>query len=235
MSSRIRRGLKRGSAWVHVAIVMDGNGRWASARGLDRLAGHRAGELALFDVLTTALDLKISHLTVFAFSTENWTRLPSEISGIFELIRMSTNRRRQMMISENINSGWLGNFSGCIPAAVIEALDETSRATSQNSALNFTICIDYGGRADMTDAARRICWDVLRGDLTPADVTEATYEKYLAGNMPKVNLLIRTSGEQRLSNFLLWQSADAKIVFCPKFWPDFKGKDLVRIMESYLT
>jgi undecaprenyl diphosphate synthase len=206
---------------AHVAIIMDGNGRWAKARGLPRLAGHRAGVEALRQAVRTASELGISWLTVYAFSSENWSRPQSEVSDLLGLLKIFIRRDLADLHRSGVRVRVIGEREGLEPD--IRALvDEAETLTAGNCALNLVIAFSYGGRDEIVRAARRIAADVEKGRLSAAAITQETFAEALdTSGIPDPDLLIRTSGEMRLSNFLLWQAAYSELVFLPCFWPDF--------------
>ncbi len=216
----------------HVAIVMDGNGRWANARGLTRVEGHRAGEAALMDVIEGAIKAGVKYLTVFAFSTENWKRSPDEVKFLMNYNREVLRRRRDQLNGWNVKIRWAGRRPKLWPS-VIDELLTAEKLTSKNTGLVFTMCVNYGSRIEMLDAINQIVDDSNAGKLK-GKVTEKTFQKYLlTKNLPDVDLFIRSSGEQRISNFLLWQSAYAEFVFLDVLWPDFNREHLWSAIEAY--
>ncbi|TQM61271.1 undecaprenyl pyrophosphate synthetase [Klugiella xanthotipulae] len=217
----------------HVAIVMDGNGRWANKRGLTRIEGHRAGEAALLDVVAGALQMGVKHLSVYAFSTENWRRSPDEVRFLMGFNREVLRRRRDQLNAWGVRVRWSGRQPR-LWGSVISELREAEELTRNNSTLTLTMCVNYGGRMEISDAVRRIADDVAAGRLRPAGISEKTIGKYLyLPEMPDVDLFVRSSGEQRTSNFLLWQSAYAEMVFLDTLWPDFSRTDLWRAIDQY--
>lgn len=216
----------------HVAIVMDGNGRWANARGLTRVEGHRAGEAALMDVIEGAIAAGVRHLTVFAFSTENWKRSPDEVKFLMNYNREVLRRRRDQLNGWNVRIRWAGRRPKLWPTVVDELLT-AEKLTAKNNGLVFTMCVNYGSRIELIDAVNQIVADSNSG-LLKGKISEKTFQKYLlTKNLPDVDLFIRSSGEKRISNFLLWQSAYAEFVFMDVLWPDFNRKHLLEAMEQY--
>lgn len=218
----------------HVAIVMDGNGRWANQQGLTRIEGHKAGESALLDVVAGAIQAGVKHLSVYAFSTENWKRSPEEVRFLMGFNRDVLHRRRDQLNEWDVRIRWAGRKPKLWPS-VIEELQFAEQLTKKNKTLTLTMCVNYGGRTEIADAAKKIAEDVASGKIAPSKVTE----KFLAKNlyipdMPDVDLFIRSSGEQRTSNFLLWQSAYAEMVFLNQLWPAFTRKDLWQAIEQYV-
>ena len=223
-----------GSVPRHVAIVMDGNGRWANGRGLTRVEGHRAGEAALLDVVAGAIQAGVTHLSVYAFSTENWKRSPDEVRFLMGFNRDVLHRRRDQLNEWGVRVRWAGRRPRLWPS-VIEELLFAEKLTRKNSTLTLTMCVNYGGRTEIADAARSLAEAVASGKVTPSRVTEKTLAKFLyQPDMPDVDLFVRSSGEQRTSNFLLWQSAYAEMVFLDTLWPDFRRTDLWRAIGSYV-
>jgi undecaprenyl diphosphate synthase len=216
----------------HVAIVMDGNGRWANARGLTRVEGHRAGEAALMDVIEGAIQAGVKYLTVFAFSTENWKRSPDEVKFLMNYNREVLRRRRDELDGWNVRIKWAGRRPKLWPT-VIDELLIAEKQTARNKGLTFTMCVNYGSRIEIVDAINQIVEDSKSGKLSGA-LTEKKMQNYLlTKDLPDVDLFIRSSGETRVSNFLLWQSAYAEFVFLDVLWPDFSRKDLWTAIQQY--
>lgn len=221
-----------GQVPVHVAIVMDGNGRWANARGLTRVEGHRAGEAALMDVIEGAIEAGVKYLTVFAFSTENWKRSPEEVKFLMNYNREVLRRRRDELDGWNVRIRWAGRRPKLWPT-VIDELHTAEKLTSKNNGLTFTMAVNYGSRIEIVDAINQMLEDSKSGKIK-GSVTEKTVQKYLlTKDLPDVDLFIRSSGEQRISNFLLWQSAYAEFVFLDVLWPDFSRKHLFEAIQQY--
>jgi undecaprenyl diphosphate synthase len=217
----------------HVAIVMDGNGRWANARHLPRTAGHEAGEVALNDVVAGAVELGISHVSAYAFSTENWKRSPEEVRFLMGFNRETIRRRRDLWDSWGVRIRWAGRQPR-LWGSVVKELQVAERQTAGNDGLTLTLCVNYGGRLEITDAVRSLAAEVAAGRLDPSRITEKTIAKHLYDpDMPDVDLFLRSSGEQRTSNFLPWQSAYAEMVFVPELWPDVDRLVLWRAVEEY--
>lgn len=218
---------------AHVAIVMDGNGRWANRRGLTRTAGHEAGEAALFDVVAGAIEVGVRHLSVFAFSTENWKRSPDEVRFLMGFNRQVLRRRRDDMNAWGVRMRWSGRRPR-LWASVIRELEDAEALTRHNDVLTLNMCINYGGRAEIVDATRAIAREVAAGRLSPDHLDERTIQRHLdEPDLPDVDLFMRTSGEQRISNFMLWQAAYAEMVFIDELWPDVDRRDLWRAVETY--
>lgn len=223
----------RGELPRHVAIVMDGNGRWANQRGLTRVEGHRRGEETLLDVVAGAIQAGISYLSVYAFSTENWRRSPEEVRFLMGFNREVLRGRREQLHAWNVRMRWAGRKPR-LWGSVIHELRTSERVTAGNTGLTFTMCVNYGGRNELTDAVRAIAYEVEAGKLSPQGITERTLARHLyVPDLPDVDLFLRTSGEQRTSNFMLWQSAYAEMMFVDTLWPDFGRKDLWRALEMY--
>ena len=217
----------------HVAIVMDGNGRWANERGLPRTKGHEAGEGALLDVVAGALEIGVKHLSTYAFSTENWRRSPEEVRFLMGFNRDVIRRRRDQLNSWGVRMRWVGRRPR-LWSSVIKELETAQEITRHNDAMTLYFCVNYGGRAEIADAVQRIAEDVRRGRLKGSGIDERTIARYLTEpDMPDVDLFLRSSGEQRTSNFLLWQSAYAEMVFQDTLWPDYDRRHLWEAIETY--
>lgn len=217
----------------HVAIVMDGNGRWANRQGLPRVEGHRAGEQALLDVVAGAIQAGVTHLSVYAFSTENWNRSPDEVRFLMGFNREVLRRRRDQLDHWNVRIRWSGRRPK-LWSSVIADLTEAEKKTRGNTGLTLSMCVNYGGRAEIIDAVRAIGEDVSRGRVKPSGIRESTLQKHLyLPDMPDVDLFIRTSGEKRTSNFQLWQAAYAEMVFLDTLWPDMTRLQLWEAIEEY--
>ena len=208
---------------------MDGNGRWAAARGLPVAEGHREGARALRRTVEAAIELGVSSIAVYAFSTENWARPPDEVESILELMDETIDRELPDLAKQGVRTRFFGRRDR-IPLPLREKMSELETATASNVRLSLWIAFDYGSRAELVQAARRLLEDGVAAD----DVTEATFaERLFAPGLPDPDLVIRTSGEQRLSNFLLWQSAYAELVFSDTLWPDFGADDLRAALDEY--
>lgn len=219
----------------HVAVVMDGNGRWAQQRGLPRTAGHEAGEASLLDVVHGALELGVPWLSAYAFSTENWKRSPDEVRFLMGFNRDVIRRRRDEMHALGIRILWAGRERR-LWRSVVQELRDVERMTARNRRLTLVMCVNYGGRAELVDAVADIAREVAEGTLDPDRITERTITRSLyVPDMPDVDLFVRSSGEQRTSNFLLWQSAYAEMVFLPELWPDVDRRHLWRAVEQYVN
>ena len=222
---------------VHVGIIMDGNGRWANARGLHRTQGHAAGEPALFDVLHGALDLGVEWLTVYTFSTENWSRDEYEVEFLMQFNVDLLERRRDELNDLGVRVIFMGDVDDeRVPDVLRDRIRAAEELTADNTKMTMVFAFNYGGRAEIVDAARAIAQGVADGDIDPADVTlEAIGEHLYLPEMPDPDLVIRTSGEQRTSNFLLWEAAYSEYVFTPVLWPDFDRHELARCIGEYQT
>lgn len=219
----------------HVAIVMDGNGRWAKQRGLPRTAGHERGELSLVDCVHGALELGVSWLSAYAFSTENWKRSPDEVRFLMGFNRDVIRRRRDELHDLGVRVRWVGRRPR-LWKSVIAELEEAERLTARNDQLTLAMCVNYGGRAEIADAVAAIGREVQAGRLDPDRIDERTIHRFLdEPEMPDVDLFLRSSGEQRTSNFLLWQSAYAEMVFVDTLWPDFDRRHLWHACEVYAS
>ncbi|MBA2533136.1 MAG: isoprenyl transferase [Nocardioidaceae bacterium] len=217
----------------HVAIVMDGNGRWARQRGLPRTAGHEAGEAALFDVVEGAIEVGVQCVSAYAFSTENWKRSPEEVRFLMGFNRDVIRRRRDSMHALGVRVRWAGRRPR-LWRSVIRELEAAEELTRDNDLLTLTMCVNYGGRAEIADAAAALARDVASGRVDADRVDSRTFARYLdEPDLPDVDLFWRTSGEQRISNFLLWQSAYAELVFSDVAWPDVDRRQLWAAIEEY--
>jgi len=225
----------KGSVPEHVAIVMDGNGRWANRRGLTRIEGHRAGEEVLLDVVAGAIQAGVKHLSVYAFSTENWARSPEEVRFLMGYNRDVLHRRRDQLNEWDVRIRWAGRKPR-LWGSVIKELQYAEQLTAGNTGLTLTMCVNYGGRHEIVDAMRAMGEEISRGRLKPSAITEKTLRRHLyVPDMPDVDLFVRSSGEQRTSNFLLWEAAYAEMVFLDTLWPDFSRTDLWAAIELYLS
>jgi trans,polycis-polyprenyl diphosphate synthase len=219
----------------HVAIVMDGNGRWARQRGLPRTAGHEAGEAALFDVIEGAIEIGVKYLSAYAFSTENWRRSPDEVRFLMGFNRDVIHRRRDELHAMGVRIRWAGRRRR-LWRSVINELEYAEQLSRDNTVITLQFCVNYGGRAEIADAAAAMARDAASGRLNPDRVDEKVLRRYLdEPDIPDVDLFVRSSGEQRFSNFLLWQSAYAEMVFLDTLWPDFDRRDLWKAIELYAS
>jgi len=217
----------------HVAIVMDGNGRWAKERGLPRTAGHEQGESSLFDVVEGAIEIGVQAISAYAFSTENWSRSPEEVRFLMGFNRDVIRRRRDEMHELGVRVRWAGRAPR-LWRSVIKELKVAEELTRGNDVLTLTMCVNYGGRAELVDAVAAIGQEVAAGRLDPARITERTIARHLyVPELPDADLVWRTSGEQRLSNFLTWQSAYSEFVFSDVLWPDVDRRHLWDAIDTY--
>lgn len=211
---------------------MDGNGRWANARGLPRNEGHAAGEDALFDTVEGALELGIEYLTVYAFSTENWKRPEEEVRFLMNFNRSLLQRRADELDERDVRVCFIGRRGPPVPDDLVHLMGETEERTADNQRMTLVVAFNYGGQSEILDAARRLARDHAAGELERIDV-EALEARLYAPGLPPVDLLIRTSGERRLSNFLLWQAAYAELIFVETLWPDFDRRELAAAVEEF--
>src|SRR5262245_59031531 len=218
---------------LHVAIIMDGNGRWARARGLPRTMGHYHGAEAARAVIKAAGESGVTHLTLFGFSSENWKRPSAEVQYLMGLLRSYLMSDVMELHKAGVRLRVIGERAG-LPPDIVTLIGEAEKLTRDNARLNLTIALNYGGRADIVAAARRLAARVEAGTLDPEDIDEASFGAHLStASMPDPDLMIRTSGEQRVSNFLLWQLAYAEMTFVDKYWPDFTGEDLTAAVAEF--
>lgn len=225
--------LPREAIPAHVAIVMDGNGRWAKQRGLPRTEGHTRGEAALLDVVAGAIEIGVSHVSAYAFSTENWKRSPEEVRFLMGFNRDVIRRRRDQMAEWGVRVRWAGRRPK-LWKSVIDELELAESMTADNDVLTLTMCVNYGGRAEIADAAKAIALKAAAGELDPARIDEQMFAAHLdEPDMPDVDLFWRSSGEQRSSNFLPWQAAYAEYVFADVLWPDVDRTHLWAAIEEY--
>ncbi len=217
----------------HVAIIMDGNGRWAQARGRPRLFGHHAGARRVREVVEACPGLGVKYLTVFAFSTENWKRTQVEVAGLMSLFRRYIVKETRTLKDNGIRVRFIGDRVR-LDAKLIDLMDTLERETQENDLVHLTVALNYGGRDEVARATKRLARDVADGKLHPEDVDEETLPRYLDTRvLPDPDLVIRTSGEARISNFLLWQSAYSEYEFIDTLWPDFTAAELERLCKSF--
>ena len=217
----------------HLGVIMDGNGRWAKARGKRRTEGHIEGVKALRNLVEYCINYGVGHVTVFSFSSENWARPKDEISFIFNLLRRFVASDLQKLIRNNVRVRIIGSRDGLEPS-LIRLIDDVEAKTENNTGLVLVVAFNYGGKAEIADATRHLAREVAAGRLSPDDITEASIAAalYTAG-MPDPDLIVRTSGEQRISNFLLWQAAYAEFVFLDENWPDFNETSFLKVLETF--
>ncbi|MDG2480891.1 MAG: isoprenyl transferase [Alphaproteobacteria bacterium] len=217
----------------HVAVIMDGNGRWAKLRGLPRAAGHQAGAEAVRRTLKACIDLGIGHLTIFAFSSENWRRPEQEVDDLMGLLRFYLKKEISHLKGRGIRLGFIGDRTGLAPD-ILEIMSHAEQQTAKGDRLCVTVALNYGARDEIVRAMRSLGQDIAQGRISPDAIDEALITARLdTKNIPDPDLIIRTSGEQRLSNFLAWQGAYAELVFAPVLWPDFGRADLDAALDEY--
>ena len=218
---------------THVAIVMDGNGRWATQRGLPRIEGHKMGEAVVIDIVCGAIEIGIKWLSLYAFSTENWKRSPEEVRFLMGFNRNVVRRRRENLNDIGVRIRWVGSRPR-LWRSVIKELEIAENMTLGNNVITVNYCVNYGGRTEITESARDIAREAAAGRLNPDRITEATIVQHMQRpDIPDVDLLLRTSGEKRSSNFMLWQAAYAEYIFSDKLWPDYDRRDLWAACEEY--
>jgi undecaprenyl diphosphate synthase len=217
----------------HVAIILDGNGRWAKKRMMPRQYGHAKGAGVVEQICEDAYNLGIHYLTVYAFSTENWNRPDNEVKVLMDIFSNYMVEKLEKVGQKNMKIRFIGERSR-LDAAMIQKINDLEQSTKENTGLNFTVALNYGSRDEMIRAMRKVAEDVKSGVLQPEEITEQTYASYLdTAELPDPDLMIRTSGEQRLSNYLLWQSAYTELYFTDVLWPDFRKQDLEKAIEWY--
>jgi undecaprenyl diphosphate synthase len=217
----------------HIAIIMDGNGRWAKKLGLNRIFGHRNGVRAVRETVETCGEIGVKYLTLYAFSMENWNRPSDEIEALMSLLIESVIKETSELNKNNVRLRTIGNLSS-FPENVIAKLNQAIEFTSKNTGLVLTLALSYGSRWEITEAVKKIATKVVAREIEPENINENVIEQYLTTHgMPDPELIIRTSGEQRLSNFLLWQGAYSEFYFPTVLWPDFKKKDLMKAVDEY--
>lgn len=218
---------------VHMGVTMDGNGRWAAQRGKPRTEGHREGIKALKRLVEYAIRYGISYLTVFSFSSENWRRPKDEVDFIFKLLKRFVETDLQELDRNNVRVRILGEKSG-LGKDLINVINRVETVTANNTGLNLNVAFNYGGKAEITAAARHLASDVVAGRLQVEDITEDSLTRALyTKDMPEPDLMLRTGGEQRISNFLIWQAAYAELVFLESYWPDFSEDDLLNALDQF--
>ncbi|MCW1954905.1 polyprenyl diphosphate synthase [uncultured Lentibacter sp.] len=223
----------KGAGPRHVAIIMDGNGRWAQSRGRPRLFGHHAGAKRVRQIVEACPDLGVKYLTIFAFSTENWKRTQVEVAGLMGLFRRYISKEARALKDEGVRVRFIGDRVR-LDDKLVSLMDELELLTCENEKVHLTIALNYGGRDEVSRATKRLAQDVAAGRLDPADVDEETLPRYLdTCVLPDPDLVIRTSGEARISNFLLWQSAYAEYEFIDTLWPDFSPEIFAGLVGNY--
>lgn len=224
----------------HIAVIMDGNGRWAVGRGLERVRGHQEGAKTVRNIVTECADLRKNHggpdyLTLYSFSLENWKRPPTEVSFLMQMYIDYLRQERETMMENNIQFRQIGRLDQ-LPDPVLEEVDRTLAETKNNTGLTLVLALNYGSRAEITDAVRAIAEKVKRGQLEPENIHESTLSNHLyTAGMPDPDLLIRTAGEMRVSNYLLWQISYAELYVSDKFWPDFGIPDLHAAIRAFAS
>ena len=217
----------------HVAIILDGNGRWAKAKGLPRTAGHVQGAKVVEDMCEITYNMGINYFTVYAFSTENWSRPAEEVEALMKLLRNYMVNCKKRANKNNMRVRVIGDKTG-LDEDIREKIEDLEQATASNTGLHFTIAINYGGRDEITRAMRKLGEEIEKGDLKASQIDQSLISRTLdTGDYPDPDLLIRTCGEQRISNFLLWQLAYSEFYFCDKPWPDFDKDELIKAVEAY--
>ncbi len=218
---------------MHVAVIMDGNGRWAKRRGLPRAAGHKAGVKAIKRVVEAAHELGITHLTLYAFSAENWSRPADEVAGLMQLILETLRNELADLERQKIRLNIIGRWRA-LDSEIVAQIDEAIVRTKDNAAGTLTLALNYSGRQDIVDAARSLAQAAHSGSITPADIDEAAFAAGLGtADLPPLDLLIRTSGEMRVSNFLLWEIAYSEFWVTPDFWPEFGARQLGQAVADF--
>ena len=218
---------------AHIAIIMDGNGRWAKARGLPRIAGHRQGAEVVRRIVAHCGELGVGYLTIYAFSSENWKRSAAEVDDLMGLLRIYINREIDQLAKAGVCLRFIGDRQR-LPGDVISLIEDAERRTGESTGLVLTVALNYGGRTEIVHAARRLAEDVAAGRIEAGAIDEALFAGYLnTAGTPDPDLFIRTSGEQRMSNFLLWQLAYTEMVFSPVLWPDFDKRHLENAITEF--
>ena len=217
----------------HIAIIMDGNGRWAKARGLPRFEGHRAGAESVREAVETCRQIGVEYLTLFAFSSENWNRPKKEVDALMNLLEKFLREKLPELLKQNVRFHTIGRRE-MLPEKCIKQIDRAIESTRSNTGLNLVLALSYGSREEIADAARVMAEKAVAGELDPADIDSEMFAEHLyTAEIPDPDLLIRTSGELRISNFLLWQISYSEIIISPKYWPDFRNAELRAAVEEY--
>lgn len=231
--SSIINEIRKGPLPKHIAIIMDGNGRWAEKRGLPRTAGHQQGVKALREIIEACGDYGVPVLTVYAFSTENWKRPEKEVQFLLKLFQKTIREEREKLIQKGIKVNFIGRKMG-LNKALLREMNRVTLETEQNKDFILNIAFNYGGKAEILDGVAKVCRDCIKGMLSPEELNEKVFSSYLyTSGLPDVELLIRPGGEYRLSNFLLWQCAYAELYFTEVYWPDFNRLDLARAIIDF--
>ena len=219
----------------HVAIIMDGNGRWANEKGMPRIAGHKAGMESVRDIVKACSQLGIKYLTLYAFSIENWKRPSAEISGLMNILEQYLKSEIDELHANGVRIHTIGKLSS-LPKVVQKLLKESIERTSENTGLNLTLALSYSGRWDIVRAVQMIGLDIRRGKISPEDISEDLFSSYLqTAPLPDADFMIRTSGEMRISNFLLWEVAYGEIYISHKYWPEFRREDFYLALQNYMN
>lgn len=225
--------IKKNKLPQHVAIIMDGNGRWAKTQGFNRIFGHKNGVTAVRETTETCAELGIPYLTLYAFSSENWERPKHEINALMELLVDTIKKEKSTLLKNNIKLSTIGHINR-LPEKAQKSLDELKNATQNNTRMELILALSYGSKFEITEAVQNIAQKVKNGLIEPKDITPELIAQHLyTHNIPDPELLIRTSGENRISNFLLWQIAYAELYFTEVFWPDFRKEDLLKALSNY--
>lgn len=218
---------------THVGIIMDGNGRWAKSRGMPRIAGHRQGAESVRVAVSTAVELGIQYLTLYGFSIENWKRPMAEVTALMGLLRLYLRQEIDELDEKGVRIRFIGERKRLAPD-IVNLIDEAEKRTKANTALNLVVALSYGARQEITAAARQLAQKVLAGELALDEIDEGSMSQNLAtAGIPDVDLVVRTSGEKRVSNFLLWQLAYAELIFVDTLWPDFSSRDLEEAVNEF--
>jgi undecaprenyl diphosphate synthase len=217
----------------HIAIIMDGNGRWAKTRGLPRAEGHRAGAESVREAVETCRQLGVDYLTLYAFSSENWNRPQKEVDALMSLLERFLREKLPELLKQNIRFNTIGRLD-MLPDKCRKQIDKAIASTKGNTGLTLILALSYGSREEITDAARALAIKAIAGEIDPADIDNELFAQHLyTAGTPDPDLLVRTSGELRISNFLLWQISYSEIVISPKYWPDFRNADLRAAVDEY--
>ena len=219
----------------HVAIIMDGNGRWAEKNKVNRVSGHNQGMLAMKEIIKKADQMGIKYLTVYAFSTENWKRSQEEVGGIFKLLVKYVASELEELNERNVKVQILGDYHDRVPESAINSIEKALKTTENNTGLCFNIALNYGSRAEIVRGVNKLLKENKGEEITEEDISKSLYTGSENGNIPDPDLIIRTSGEERLSNFLLWQAAYSEFFFTDTLWPDFAPIEFEKIVKSYMT
>lgn len=233
MSSALKDDINKDRLPKHIAIIMDGNGRWAEKRGNQRIFGHKNAVAAVRDTVEAAAELGIGYLTLYAFSTENWKRPKTEVDALMSLLVSTINSETKTLLDNNIKLHSIGNIAS-LPKGVQNQLQQAINLTSKNTGLNLVLALSYGSRWEIINAIKKIGVDIQNGNINPQDLDDGVFERYLdTAGFPDPELAIRTSGEYRISNFLLWQIAYTELYFTPTLWPDFRREHLYEAILSF--